>query len=366
MPDEPVTADRAVSADRALPADRDSLADGRDLDRRDRPTPSDDLHRRLDQLPPGHPSSPNEPDGARRTQTPRCRDLDDESGLEDRPHVDEALRYTDPEWADHKVELRDGLRDASDAELDSKVQHTTDPDQEQWTPERDRIHGEIVQELYERASHVPCDRLSIIAGGLPGAGKTTILRDHAGIDLSKYLMVNPDIGKEELALRGLIPHVPGLSPMEASDLVHEESSVIAKQLAHKAIQDGKNLIWDITMSREDTTKDRIDALRSAGYRVDGLFIDVPIDLSIRRADARHREGEDLYRAGIGLGGRYVPPEVILAQADPDWGSGNRKSFESVNPHFDHWVRYDNSVDDRPAQLVETSPHTDGDPEETTV
>ncbi len=174
-------------------------------------------------------------------------------------------------------------------------------------------------------------------------------------------MINPDIAKEKLAERGLIPRLPGMSPMEASDLVHEESSVIAKQLAHKAIQDGKNIIWDITMSKQDTTEERIDALRDAGYRVDGIFIDVPVDVSVRRADARHRDGEDLYRAGQGLGGRYVPPEVILAQADPDWGSGNRKNFESVNRCLDHWARYDNSVDHRAAELIETYPHTDGDP-----
>ena len=36
--------------------------------------------------------------------------------------------------------------------------------------------------------------------------------------------------------------------MEASELVHEESSYLANQLALRAQSDGKNLIWDITMS----------------------------------------------------------------------------------------------------------------------
>ena len=68
-----------------------------------------------------------------------------------------------------------------------------------------------------------------MVGGLGGAGKTTILKGQANVDLSRYLMINPDDIKEEMAQRGLVPHIEGLSPMEASDLVHEESSAIAKQ-----------------------------------------------------------------------------------------------------------------------------------------
>ena len=42
--------------------------------------------------------------------------------------------------------------------------------------------------------------------------------------MSQYLMINPDDIKEEMARRGMVPEIEGLSPMEASDLVHEESS----------------------------------------------------------------------------------------------------------------------------------------------
>ena len=98
-----------------------------------------------------------------------------------------------------------------------------------------------------------------------GAGKTTVLTQHANIDLSQFLMINPDDIKEEMARRGMIPEIDGLSPMEASELAHEESSHLAKRLAHRAQADGKNLIWDITMSSEGTTAGRIDDLRKAGY-----------------------------------------------------------------------------------------------------
>jgi predicted ABC-type ATPase len=146
-----------------------------------------------------------------------------------------------------------------------------------------------------------------------------------------------------MAKRGLIPHVEGLSPMEASDLAHEESSYIAKRLARRALADGKNVIWDITISSHKKTEERIDQLRSAGYsRIEGIFVEIPVETAVTRVAARHREGHDDYRAGRGFGGRFVPAEVIERQADPEWGSVNRKNFEAVKSRFDAWARYENS------------------------
>jgi predicted kinase len=267
---------------------------------------------------------------------------------------DRVLQLTDAEWSDHVTEVRTGLREAQDAGLSTERQHTIDKDRKIWSDERDLMHDSIVEDIYGAASPVPCEGRAIIAGGLGGAGKTTVLRECAGIDLSQYFMVNPDNVKEEMARRGSIPEIDGLSPMEASDLVHEESSHIAKRLAHRAEAEGKNVIWDITMASHESTTRRIENLRTSGYRLEGIFVDISIEASIRRADARHREGHEDYRTGVGLGGRYVPPEIIKAQADPEWGSKNRMVFEDVKHQFDVWRRYDNSVDHRRAELIEMS------------
>ncbi len=290
----------------------------------DRPTDDHaELRRRLGALPDGHPSGPDQP-----------------------------LRLTDAEWSEHVEEVHEHLADAQAAGLETKARFAIDADGEAWTADRRHVHSMIIDELYLKSASVPCDRKAIIAGGLPGAGKTTVLTEQAGIDLSQYLMINPDTVKEEMAKRGLIPDVGGLSPMEASDLVHEEASHIAKQLALRAQADGKNVIWDITMSSLEKTQMRIENLRVAGYaKVDGIFVDIPIEVSVRRADARHRDDHERYRAGEGLGGRCIPPEVIRAQADDKWGSVNRRTFEGIVSSLDAWSRYDNSVDGRPASLV---------------
>jgi hypothetical protein len=321
---------------------------------------SSHLRDRLERLPPGHPSSPYEADGRRRESAPRLRDLD--TGTDDGAfaaddtsdrQADGDFRFTDSAWADHKdeVSLRRAAADA--AGLSSQDQYTVDSDKEIWSAERQVAHGAIIDRIYAEARDVPSDHKAIVAGGLCGAGKTTVLFGHAGLDRSQYLTVSPDNIKEELAKDSLIPEVEGLSPMEASDLVHRESSYIARQLASRAMTDGKNLIWDIQMSSRGSVKERIDNLQSAGYeRIDAIFVDIPVEISLQRADARHRDGEEKYRSGIGLGGRYVPPEAITSQADPDWGSKNRRAFEELKPSFSQWSRYGNSADH--PELVETN------------
>jgi len=341
--DDPDTCDpreRAVRTDRPETPDADQGLDDPN------PGPAQDMQSRLDDLPHGHPSSPYHEDGSRKPPAVRLEDIElpesDEGAVQT---IDRPRPATDAEHAEHVREVLGYLDKAHTDDLVSDHQHTIDPANEIWSDERDALHDSIIEDLYTKAGDVPNDRQAIMAGGLPGAGKSTILEAHAGIDRSQYLTINPDDIKEELARRGMIPQVPGLSPMEAADLVHEESSYIARQLALHAQADGKNVIWDITMSSQAKTEIRIAELRSAGYsRIEGVFVDIPAETSVARADARHREGHDAYRAGAGLGGRFVPADVVMRQVDSEWGSLNRRTFEAVKHRFDRWSLYDNSAD----------------------
>ena len=201
--------------------------------------------------------------------------------------------------------------------------------------------------MLAKASHVPNEGKGVIAGGLGGAGKTTVLTKHAGVDTSKYLALNPDEVKEEMARRGMIPHVEGLSPMESAALVHEESSRITNMAAARALAQRKNLMWDITMSSHGSAVKRVSDMRRAGYgQVHGVFVDIPGETSVERALARHRRGLEAYRRGEGYGGRYVPPDLIRKAAGSGLVSNNRQAFEQLRHRLDGWSVYDNSVHGR--------------------
>ena len=397
LPQSPDSADQGDSADKANPRDQaeapppsegdssktedpsrdgDARVDGPEGNER-REEPSDeagikpdaaaDYRKRLSEDPPddqpdhqptqasdeapGPEATPDDPD----MSIPATADGEAFEPDGGRRIDDQTRCLTDREWAEHITEVRDGLSKAYEQNLNTEFMYTINGAREVWLEERELLHDAILEDLYARAADVPCDSKAIIAGGLGGAGKTTILTQYAGIDLSQYLMINPDNMKEEMARRGMIPEVHGLSPMEASELAHEESSHLAKRLAHRAQADGKNLIWDITMSSEKTTAGRINDLRKADYtQVDGLFADISVETSIRRIKSRHREGHDEWLNGNGLGGRYVPPEVVESQGDLQWGSKNRKTYEAMKERLDNWSTYDNSVDRRPAELIELS------------
>jgi len=316
--------------------------------------PQADLRERLKGLPAEHPSSHYSNDRSR-TPPPDLAEL--ELPLPDEPtdERDAPAEHGDDAYARHLQQVRDGLERARAAGLASDVQHTIDPRHEVWSDRREVQHDAIIDKLYDRAVDVPNEHKAVIAGGLPGGGKSTVLERHAGIDRSRFLTIDPDEIKMELAERGLIPAVDGLSPMEASDLVHEESSHIAKRLARRAQADGKNIVWDITMSSRTSTEYRIESLRASGYsQIDGIFVDIPVATSESRAEARHKIGQDEYQLGNGYGGRFVPPELIRRLADATWGSVNRKTFEEVKDQFSSWSIYDNSTDGRPPTLTDSS------------
>jgi predicted ABC-type ATPase len=320
---------------------------------------SDDLQARLERLPANHPSSPFRDDGTRKPPPPDLSEhelpLPDEPGYTERDLKSPVEPLTDSEYSAGAQEARERLDQARVEKLATNEQHTVDPQRQVWSADRVAFHDEIIEDLYQQAADVPCDRHAIIAGGLPGAGKSTILERYAGVDRSRFLTLDPDQIKSELARRGLIPQVEGLSPMEASDLAHEESSRITKLLAARAQADGKNIIWDITMSSQSSTERRIADLRSNGYtHIEAIFVDIPPELSEMRVEARHRADQERYRNGQGLGGRLIPPEAIRLQSDDEWGSKNRKAFEAVKPSCDTWKLYDNSVDNRPALLMKSS------------
>jgi Zeta toxin len=260
-----------------------------------------------------------------------------------------------PSWeerAEHIADVLDRIEKADEDGLSAEDLHTVDPAKEIWSIERTLQHDSLLADIYDQAAGVPCEYKAIIAGGLSGAGKSTVLANHPEIDRSQYLTINPDDIKEEMARRNMIPEVEGLSPMEASDLVHEESSYLARQLALRAQADGKNLIWDITMSDLQKTEKRIQDLREAGYsKIDGIFVEIPIETSLRRTEERYWTDQNKWFSGQGIGGRLIPPDVILRQRDDEWGSCNRKTFETIKQTFENWEIRDNSLDDRPAKLI---------------
>ncbi|QDH91732.1 hypothetical protein SEA_PHRAPPUCCINO_57 [Mycobacterium phage Phrappuccino] len=208
----------------------------------------------------------------------------------------------------------------------------------------------------ELGENVPRNRHGLIVGGLPGSGKSTVLDNHAEIEgvgpvKGNFLRIDPDYFKEQMGKRGMTPQIEGLSPLETAALIHDESTDLAHRLAHRAYQEGTNVAWDGTLRYPGT--DKIEDFKKHGYTPHGIFVDLPLDASVQRAQERYRRGHEGYVAGTNpLGGRLVPEDYIRSSASPQPGfnSINRKNFEDMRAHFATPAQVWDSTDLPPRRL----------------
>jgi chloramphenicol 3-O-phosphotransferase len=261
---------------------------------------------------------------------------------------------TDEEFHSHVQQLESRVEQALRSGLATEQQHSLDGEGQVWSPERAALHTAIIKEYLAKQVDVPSQRQALFLGGLPGAGKSSLLRNHPEIDRRNYAPLNPDEFKEMLAQHGAIPEVEGLSPMERAALVHEESAYLTDMAAGELERRGKNVVWDVTMKNHSITADRVNHLKyDRGYQVHAMFVDIPVEKSADRVMRRYRRGLEAYRKGSDpLGGRFVPRHVVLAGEARPGVSRARETFEKLKPEFASWERYDGS--EGLAQLAERS------------
>lgn len=237
-----------------------------------------------------------------------------------------------------------------------------DPRTGTYTEERIKQHDEILKSFHSKFENIPSDGKVIFSAGLPGAGKTTVLgmlgEENKDLDMSNYAFVSSDDFKEEFAKRGMIPEVDGLTPMEASTLTHEESSYLADRFLKELSDKKKNIIYDFTCKKYDSTAERINTLKESGYQekdMQFVFVDIPIDVAEKRTIKRYTSGlnRTVKENGYGIGGRYLPKDVLYDNKSRtgNFSSRNAEALLSVYETFKvnnmpEPIVYDNSGDNR--------------------
>lgn len=237
-----------------------------------------------------------------------------------------------------------------------------------WTPERAAWHDKWMAEMHAKYADVPNNHEALMLGGPPGAGKTTSYTSRSaggrkivseagrrmGIALDadgnviSHAEVNADAFKELIARDGQVPNPPGVSPMEASSLTHEESSYLAKRFIRELAVMGKNILFDGTLGSESSAVKQLSVVKGLPvpgdpegriwtkkpYRVRIAFVSVRVKTSQERARKRWADGQNDYNNGAATGGRLVPSDIIseLSAADPRFRSKNEQNFENLVAH----------------------------------
>lgn len=240
--------------------------------------------------------------------------------------------WTPDEHASHAAYTENAVAKALDDGKATSRTETHDGNGQVWKHTRAAAHRDIVHHLLDGAQTVPSGRRAVVVGGLHGPHRDKAAK--AAAPEKDYLHVSTDRVKEEMAARGLIPHVEGLSPMEASPLVHDEASHIAGMTLREATRRGKNVALHTPMSDPETVKAHIGMLRQAGHTVHGVFADADGGKAADAAIATHRRGHEAWRKGGSNGAKHVSPALLRTAAET-----NRKAFEGLKPAFGSWEHH---------------------------
>lgn len=265
------------------------------------------------------------------------------------------LPFTQEAFERRRIYAEEIIKELVELKQDTESQHSrlSVTGDRIYTEERQALHRKIVDSFLDSVKNVPSDGKVLFAGGLGGAGKSTVLQDHARINQKEYATLNPDDVKEKMAEMEMIPQVHGLTPMEASPLVHEEASRITSLILEKLRKDKKNIIFDITMSSEGSVQKRIDLVKKSGYKkITAIFVDIKPKTSLSRGNARYLSGMNRFtESNNGKGGRLLPESVITDQAPSNdlFNSKNAEVFKKIymNDGFTHTpLVFNNNVDGR--------------------
>ena len=220
---------------------------------------------------------------------------------------------------DLKLKLEQARKDAEGLG-NSKTENTVDGE---YTPERKKLHEQIVADLL-KGKKAEENRQAIITGGLPGAGKSTMLEQEEYKDFQENAVL---IGSDEI--KATLAKADGIDKLGLHAFsYHAESRDVAEMVVAATMDNKLNTIIDTTLSRLDTTKEMVTSLKSSGYEVTVLFAKLPVQKAVQRAVLRFYET-----------GRFVDP-VYIAQYDDTPSS----TFDLLKGDLDNWTIWDTDVE----------------------
>ena len=214
-----------------------------------------------------------------------------------------------------------------------------------YTPERKKEHKRIVTNVVNSCPKPPKGKapIAILLLGGAASGKSTVvnkfIKPNAGTDFGT---INADDIKESIPeYKSMMGH----DVETAAARVHEESSEIGKAATRAVIDQKRNFIYDAVLGNPEKAKKLIADLKSKGYRISLVGVNVDAEAAVDRAESRaFGDGK-----GKGGSGRFVPSKILLGGH-----KGSSSTFEAIKGLVDNVELYDNNVPfgDTPIKVVD--------------
>ena len=257
-------------------------------------------------------------DKSEKDQEKLLKEIDAEiERLENEPKAKEAVRKMrqlrdevakaegiDPEFAEAtRWSLRDPSRYVQDRDIRKTFENPT-PEHKKWI---DEIKA---SELNPNAKSE--NPIAVILMGSPASGKTTTGRPFAQKILGgkETTKIDPDAIKAKSK---------GFEGWNAGAF-HEESSILAEKVIFpEAVKERHNVLLDITGKNSDKVAGMARTLKSLGYTIGLVHVDVDDKVALKRASARFNKPN----------GRWVPYRYIKGSAEKARNTWSRLTKEGI-------------------------------------
>lgn len=200
-----------------------------------------------------------------------------------------------------------------------------------YTPQRKKLHQKIIKDIVDSANTPkPGEKpVAVLMGGGSAAGKGTI---RSALVIPKYQAKGVQLGISDCDdIKSQLPeyeHFKAQDIESAAYRVHEESMDIAMEALDELIKNKKNLMFDGTMKSVGKYSKIIDSLHKAGYHIQIVGADVPVEVAVQRSNQRAKQT-----------GRKVPEGIIRGSH-----GGFASTFPELIDKVDSYSLYDNSGD----------------------
>lgn len=198
-----------------------------------------------------------------------------------------------------------------------------DPKSGKITKERVQLYNKIVESHFEGVEKPTGKPKLEYMGGGGGSGKSYTLESGYLKDVpkgKKAVQVNADEIKKQIPeYKEMIESGNKRKEELAAWYVHEESSILTRQITATALNRGYNIVIDGTASNINRMKSEISKARKKGYEVNGHYINTSIENALKANIERSRETK-----------RFVPvSDLIEAHVKVS------ANFERISSLFDY-------------------------------
>lgn len=198
-----------------------------------------------------------------------------------------------------------------------------------YIPERQELHDAIIQEIVDNAEYPPEGEppTCYLFGGGSASGKSSVVNP-----IMEQIAMDSGIHFERVDSDDIKKQIPEYEAFQqqnadkAAFRVHDESSDIANEANDRLIEEGKCFAFDGTMKNYEKYHKLIDKLKSHGYKIVVIGVDIPTADAIKRSDARAVKTK-----------RKVPHGIIEGSH-----GGFALTFPKLRNLVDDYFLYDNS------------------------